>query len=111
MDSEGARSSELELGYEPDGHEMRVSPQGVVDGAAARALCERLAELAARCRARIVLDLSEVQEISDFGAALLSHGLRSRPALFEKLSVASASLPLRRRLRRFGVGPSGDSTG
>jgi ABC-type transporter Mla MlaB component len=110
MDSEGARSDELSLGWEPDGQDMRVSLRGIVDGAAARTICERLAELAARCRERIVLDLSGVQEISEFGAALLSHGLRSRPALFEKLTFANAPAPLR-RLQRFGVGPSGNPPG
>ncbi|MHB8418636.1 MAG: STAS domain-containing protein [Myxococcales bacterium] len=111
MDSEGPRSEELSVGWEQGGCETKVSLRGIVDGATARALCERLAEIGTRCRDRIVLDLSGVQEISEFGAALLSHGLRSRPALLEKLSLASASRPTRLRLGRFGVGSRDEPPG
>ncbi len=106
MDSEGARSGQtddLVFGTDLDDGGPTVRLQGVVDGAAARALCERLADLASRCRDRIVLDFSGVEEISEFGAALLSHGLRSRPNLLEKLSLARASQHFQRRLGRFGV--------
>jgi anti-anti-sigma regulatory factor len=105
MDSEGARCGELSMGWEPEGDDLRISLRGVVDGAAARTVCEHLADAVARCRDRIVLDLSGVQDISGFGAALLSHGLRSHPGLLAKLSVASASQSLRRTLGRLGVGP------
>ncbi len=111
MDSEGARSEEMSMGWGPEGQDVRLHLRGIVDGAAARRICEHLAEVGMRCRSRIVVDLSGVQEISEFGAALLSHGLRSRPALLEKLSLASASQQFRRRLGRFGVGTPGDPPG
>ena len=101
------QSGEATLSSASDDGSVTVRLAGVVDGASARTICDRLADIALRCHDRIVLDLSQVREISQFGAAMLSHGIRSRPELFAALSLAPASQPVTRTLDRFGVGPPG----
>ena len=64
------QSGEATLSSASDDGSVTVRLAGVVDGASARTICDRLADIALRCHDRIVLDLSQVREISQFGALM-----------------------------------------
>lgn len=86
---------------------LTVRLGGILNGAGARELCERLRELLRQGREAVLLDGSELRELSDFGAAVLSLALRCEPLLRARVSLDSFSLPARRKLGRFGVGVAG----
>ncbi|MHB1846358.1 MAG: hypothetical protein ACYCWW_16155 [Deltaproteobacteria bacterium] len=98
-------SEELELRSRLDEAGWTVRLAGTVSGASARALCERLVGLADRCRSHITLDVRNVRELTDFGAAILSHGLHSEPFLRRAVSLKALQSPIGRKLGRFGIGP------
>ncbi len=99
-----AMAGELELRTELDPAGWTVRLAGVMSGAGARALCERLREIASRGRRQITLDVRDVRELTDFGAAILSHGLRCEAVLKRAVWLREPPAALRRQLDRFGMG-------